>query len=147
MNDNSRGQEGDEAAQEKGISKLVSEHGWDDKSVRLGIRAHFRCEYCGRYLLRSVDDYDAWQIDHIAPKSGDVDVDDDCDNLAIACKTCNFMKRDWKPDPSALSTGSREEKIQVIGAHVLELRKKKEVRLQQIRHLARCLEGYCATEE
>ena len=153
MDEDSRGEQGDNPVQEETITELISKHGWDRSSVLLGIRAQFRCEYCGRYLLRSVDDYDTWQIDHIIPKAKcGKDVKDHCNNLAIACKTCNFLKRDWVPDSwvpgsSPENPGARKKSIQVIRAHIQELRNDKEGQLQRIRGLAHRLEDYCVAEE
>lgn len=66
--------------------------GWARRQIELGMRAHFRCEYCRRYLLRSIEDYDAWQVDHIVPLSkGGAD---EPANWALACEMCSVMKRD-----------------------------------------------------
>lgn len=82
--------------EEEIVSALVKKFGWSEGSARLGVQAHFRCEYCGRDLLASVDDYDAWQVDHILPQSKGGP--DDPDNLAVSCKTCNFLKRNVVPE-------------------------------------------------
>ncbi len=75
---------------------LESSLQWNLETARLGARAGFRCEYCGKDLHASVDAYDSWQVDHIVPSSKDGD--GHFDNLAVACKTCNFMKRNRTPD-------------------------------------------------
>ncbi|MCK4815889.1 HNH endonuclease [bacterium] len=71
---------------------LIEELGWPSFMVELAIRAQFQCEYCGRQLLENVYAYDSWQKDHIVPNG-----DDALSNLAIACKTCNFIKRHTDP--------------------------------------------------
>lgn len=49
--------------------RFVSEFRWGEGQVRAALRADFCCEYCGRDLLASVDDYDVWQLDHVVPRS------------------------------------------------------------------------------
>ena len=83
---------------------LVEKFGWGEWDVELGMASSFRCEYCDRDLLASVDDYDAWQKDHIIPLSRDGETEKE--NLAVSCKTCNFIKRDYLPLGS-----TREERI------------------------------------
>ena len=55
----------------------------------------FKCEYCGRDLLASIEDYDAWQLDHVVPTSKEGP--DSFENLALCCKACNFMKLRYTP--------------------------------------------------
>jgi 5-methylcytosine-specific restriction endonuclease McrA len=50
------------------ILEMLKPWGWSEQAVDLGIRTDFRCEYCTRDLIASVDDYDAWQVDHILPR-------------------------------------------------------------------------------
>ncbi len=73
--------------------------GWSFEAAYVGLRAGFRCEYCDRPLLRSVEDYDAWQNDHVRPQSQTdaVIAQDYVNNWALACKTCNFIKRHTVP--------------------------------------------------
>ena len=94
--------------------------GWPDWMVDLGLRANFRCEYCDKDLLASVDAYDDWQKDHIVPNGSD-----HVSNLAIACKTCNFIKRNTDPQP--LSTdGDRQALVAAAREIVGERRARKE---------------------
>lgn len=102
------------------VSTLVEDFGWSEEAARLGVRAGFRCEYCGRDLLASVDDYDAWQREHVIPPSKGGG--DDLENLAVSCKTCNFLKRDFVPegDDRHARVMSATKHIQVLRAGKLE---------------------------
>ena len=72
--------------------ELAKRLGWSVEAAFLGLRASFCCEYCDRPLLRSVEDYDTWQNDHVLPTSRGGS-EDYVTNKALACKLCNFLKR------------------------------------------------------
>lgn len=112
---------------------LVARYGWSHETLALWIRARFKCEYCGRDLLASVDDYYYnEQQDHIVPKSkGGWE---GADNLAIACKTCNFLKRDWDPRSSEPARPPREY-IDAVKKHLLARRREKGRELDETRAL------------
>lgn len=99
-------------------------------NAKRGLESGFRCEYCNRDLLASFNDYDSWQIDHVIPSSkGGIH---EYDNMAVSCKTCNFLKRDYLP------TGeTRNERLADARRHVQELREMREDELSQIRELVR----------
>jgi 5-methylcytosine-specific restriction endonuclease McrA len=68
--------------------KLIDKFEWAEWQIDRGIRANFKCEYCGKDLLETIDDdFWIWQIDHIKPisKKGE----DTKDNHAVSCLTCN----------------------------------------------------------
>ena len=109
---------------------LIKELGWPKFMVELGVRAKFRCEYCDKYLLKSVDVYDSWQKDHIIPNGGD-----DPSNLAIACKTCNFIKRHTDPISRAKGT-DRDSLIQAAREIIQERRNEKQKILSKTREAA-----------
>jgi hypothetical protein len=102
-------------------------------TARAAIRCNFKCEYCGRFLLASIEDYDTWQWDHLKPiaKRGE----DTEANGVIACKLCNFMKRDFVPSPSPAQLG-REEYIAEVRAFLKGERQKKLERLNAVRKIA-----------
>ena len=107
------------------IKALVGQ-GWSRESAQLGIDARFSCEYCDRHLLGSIEDYDSWQIDHIDPvsKGG---LEDSLENKAVCCKTCNFMKRNQKPEGS-----TREERIESVRQVIHRKRKRKQDELHAV---------------
>ena len=75
------------------IKRLVSEFRFSVEQAENALRARFRCEYCDRDLLSSVDAYHSWHLDHLVPRSrGGADA---VENYALSCKPCNFMKRHW----------------------------------------------------
>lgn len=103
----------------------LSKLGWPDWMLDLGIRADFHCEYCDKDMLADVDSYDGWQKDHIVPDGGD-----DLSNLAIACKTCNFIKR--ASDPQASATGKDRDSLVAAAREIVsERRARKDKILQQ----------------
>jgi 5-methylcytosine-specific restriction endonuclease McrA len=78
------------------IEELMRTGKWDELNINLGIRANFKCEYCDKDFLASVENYKEWQKDHIIPLSqGGLD---NMDNLALCCRTCNVnVKGRWNP--------------------------------------------------
>ena len=109
---------------------LVEECGWSELQARLGIEARFKCEYCGRDLLASIEDYDAWQVDHIVPQSKDGP--DEQWNRALSCKTCNFMKRNWLPPGGLDPKSDREASVAIVQALIRERRAAKQLELDAI---------------
>ncbi len=122
----------DDEAKHLAKRELTGPLSWSPESLALGIRAGFRCEYCGRDLLASVDAYDTWQTDHIHPTSRGGD--DSIDNKAVACGTCNRLKRH-----TVLDLGPESSREQMIGAYwrdVIEPRREeKRARLTRVKEL------------
>ncbi|MEH6458220.1 MAG: HNH endonuclease signature motif containing protein [Cocleimonas sp.] len=106
---------------EKIIEALVSTGKWGEDDVKVGIRAGFKCEYCDKDLLASVDNYKEWQKDHIIPTSkGGEDINE---NIALSCKTCNMnIKSRWNPADVAGENASRQELIKAVREFVREKR-------------------------
>jgi hypothetical protein len=103
------------------ISALTATNKWSPSAARRGLRAQFCCEYCGRDLLASVEDYKAWEEDHIVPQSAGGSDDDE--NIAIACRTCNYhAKRAWDPQSICGKDGTRDELIAAIRQYVAQKR-------------------------
>ncbi len=101
------------------IRQLVATGRWGKSEVaaRRGYRANFHCEYCGRDLLSSVDNYKAWNEEHIIPKkSGGKENDDN--NIAVACDTCNRLKGRWNPSLVCGPKASREELIKAAREYI-----------------------------
>lgn len=68
---------------------------WSETQILLGIEFDFHCAYCDKNMLCCVDNHSEWQSDHIVPISkGGLDV---IENLALSCRTCNFIKGRWDP--------------------------------------------------
>ena len=110
--------------------------GWSAEQARIGIRAGFRCEYCGRDLLESVNSYYSWQRDHIVPKSAAGS--GGLANRALACRTCNFnLKRRWDPRSAAGKNASRAELIKAVKRYVRAQRQR--VQREQLVPLRRLL--------
>lgn len=110
---------------EKFSEAIAKDLDWGHLNRGAAIRANFCCEYCDRRLLKSLDDYYSWQVDHITPKAGD-----SLDNYAVACQTCNHLKRDYVP-----SGNTREEKVRDARRVVQKRRSEKRVELAKLRNL------------
>ena len=95
------------------------------------------CEYCGKNLIESVDSYDSWQIDHIIPRNDDPS-NEEIDNLALTCKTCNFAKRHSSTD-ALLKGKTRKDKIVEARRIVWERRSRKEATLMKVKEFAHLL--------
>jgi len=101
-------------------------------NAKRGLQTGCRCEYCDRDLLASFNDYDAWQIDHVVPSSKGGK--HEYENMAVCCKTCNFLKRDYFPIGE-----TRDERVSDARRHIQELRAAREAELVRIRELVRGL--------
>ena len=113
------------------IARLRELPHWGSPGIECGIRAGFRCEYCDRDLLASLNDYKAWAQDHIVPGGGDA-----LDNMAVACHPCNSLyKGKWDPRGEAGHTASREELIAVTRRFIGEERRKEQIVLAEVRAL------------
>ena len=93
-----------------------------------GVEADFRCEYCGEDLLASLGAYYSIQIDHVLPVSHD---GPHCfENMALSCKPCNLLKRDFVPSGS-----NREERVADARRHLLVHRRARKSRLAEVREV------------
>jgi hypothetical protein len=110
--------------------------GWGDWQAQLGFHANFCCEYCDRDLLKTVDDYDAWQVDHIVPMTRDGE--DEQWNRALSCKTCNFIKRNQMLHAGIDPRVDRPAAIAAIRQALCDLRAAKQTRLDKVRKHFRC---------
>ena len=120
---------------EEGLAtQLMTGFGFSREQVTLGIRARFRCEYCGRDMLASVDDYRAWETDHIVPTSKGGPADN-IENWALSCWTCNRIKRNWLPEAVGFEGLSREEQIRIARTHIQKNRAEKQLEIAKMRQL------------
>jgi hypothetical protein len=116
---------------DKEIIEALVATGWIDKDARLGIRANFKCEYCDKDLLSSVESYKAWEKDHIIPK--EQGGDDSDENLAISCNTCQFkIKGRWNPKEVCENGATRDELIKAVRIYIA---KKRTDLLKEVAHL------------
>lgn len=113
--------------------RLARIRGWGALGIRLGIRAEFRCEYCGRDLLASVDDYKAWAQDHLIPANPKSSGPSTFENLVIACHPCNSYKGDWDPRSTAGEFASRDGLLRAARAVIMARRSADQAALDQTR--------------
>lgn len=125
--------------EEKRIIKRLCDTGkWDERSAIVGIRAKFKCEYCGKDLLKNIFNYKEWQIDHIIPLASGGQ--DDLENIALSCRFCNVvLKRRWniKKD-TTIKLPPRPNRIDLIKAvakHLKQVKKEKEKELDILRNI------------
>ena len=113
---------------------LVRSYRYGADMVDIAWRARFRCEYCDKDLLRSVDDYEwNWEREHVVPTSpGGPDL---VDNWALACRTCNQLKGDWDPRPDAADAQNREALVASARAYVQGRRAQRGRELDEVRSL------------
>lgn len=100
------------------VEQVVATKKWSPETARLAERADFRCEYCGLDFLESPANYKLLQVDHIVPLSRGGSITD-FDNLAIACKPCNFsFKRWYDPRIKAGQDASRQALIEAANEYI-----------------------------
>ena len=110
-----------------------SPYNFSEESLRLGIKFNFCCTYCDCDLLRTIEDYDSWQNDHIVPiaKGGGNEIT----NKALACKLCNFAKNDFD-ERELVDLGMEPDKLMKLAReYVLRCRDQKRANLDRIREL------------
>ena len=90
---------------------------WGKEWAKVCHRAGYKCEYCDKDMLASLDDYLSMQNDHIIPRKANGE--DHINNYALSCPTCNMrLKRGWNPADDAREGASRNELIQKAKEYV-----------------------------
>jgi 5-methylcytosine-specific restriction endonuclease McrA len=119
------------------VKEFVEKWKFSEETAKLGIRAGFRCEYCLRDLLASVDDYSAWEVDHIIPKSKaeSQEAFNSFENKAIACRTCNTIKSDRILDDCPVGA-TREELVKAWRLWISDWRARKQMEIANVRLIA-----------
>lgn len=116
------------------IKALKREFGWGTQNADGAVRAKFCCEYCGCYLLNSLNEYDSWQIDHISPKNEVFD--ESLDNIALSCRTCNHLKHNFSP-----LGATRTERLNNAKSYIMEKRAIKQQELQRLKNIIDATNG------
>ena len=118
------------------INELVNKYGWSGDTLAVWRRARYCCEYCKVDLIARVDDYlYGSHVDHIVPGGGE-----QLDNLALACKACNFIKSD-KNFSEVDRVLTRDELISKAADFIAHRRQENEQRLNRVRDLLHLLDG------
>lgn len=121
---------------EEDLIAELSKYNWDRTNVLIAIRAKLRCEYCGKNMLESIDQYKLWQIDHIVPKCSGEMFCEDFDNKALSCTQCNKdFKGKWDPRLSEDVQFDREKYIMRIKEYIRNVREQKSIHLNEINKL------------
>lgn len=117
------------------FDKLVAEHRWSEDTLKVWWRAGCRCEYCNADLIASSDVYfRGAHIDHIVPGNGN-----HLDNLALACVSCNLLKRATHQNSGASGATDRGALIVAAKRIIQERRKAADDRLASAMPLLRAL--------
>ena len=89
---------------------------------RTYVRDNYRCIYCGRDMLKSLDDWLSLEVDHLIPRKkaseDDQNAHDD-ENLVTSCNVCNKLKSNYCPSEIPETSS---EKIEHMRKYVLEKR-------------------------
>lgn len=101
-------------------------------NANIGLEQDFRCAYCDKDFLASFDNYNSWQWDHIIPQS--LDGEHNCGNIAVCCKTCNWLKNAYAPIGE-----TRLERITDARRYIQQRRLRYEAEVAEIRDLIRNL--------
>ena len=88
---------------------------------RTYVRDNYRCIYCGRDMLSSLNDWLSLEIDHLKPSSKKGKDEDD--NLVTCCNVCNKLKSNF--DPGDLP---EDQQIEITRKHVLKKRMAEQLR-------------------
>ncbi len=91
---------------------------------RTYVRDNYRCIYCGRDMISSLNDWLSLEIDHLEPSSKKGKDEDD--NRVTSCNVCNRLKSSYKPDkdfPSGFN-----ERLEIMRKYVLEKRVAEQLR-------------------
>ena len=106
--------------------ELIATGDWSEEQAQLAVEFNFKCAYCDKDLISTVDSHREWQTDHIVPSSAKGK--DSLDNYALSCRTCNTMKHIWNPLEAYNGTGdpSKSELIKIARSHVNTVRAKEQ---------------------
>lgn len=107
---------------------------FSEEAARLGERANYCCEYCGKNLIETPEAYKLWENDHIVPLScgGPADLE----NLALACRQCNFnFKSDWDPRKGLGPNATRDQLIEAAIRYIGDRKQRMGERLSRIRSI------------
>jgi 5-methylcytosine-specific restriction endonuclease McrA len=109
---------------------LCALHRFGDWAARRAVEQDCRCIYCGRDLVRSFDDYQAWEFDHVIPASGGGS--HSFENVVVCCRPCNYLKLDYAP-----SGATHEERVHDAAAYIKAKRDEREGVVSAVRELVR----------
>jgi len=119
-----------ESDQESTIRSLEAD-GWHRDTIRVWLRSGCHCAYCGKDMLTDADTFFYGNnIDHLVPLSrgGSEEVE----NRVLACRACNFLKRDF--DPRLPGPADRAELIKRARA---EIDRKRQVNIERLEGIHR----------
>lgn len=107
---------------EKIKNELIATGDWSEEQAQLAVEFDFKCAYCDKDLISTVDNHREWQTDHIVPSYADGE--DKLENYALSCRTCNTIKHIWNPLGNYEGDGkpSKNELIDIARSYVHTVR-------------------------
>ena len=103
-------------------------------TLDVAFRANFRCEYCDKDLLASVDVYQGdWQRDHVVPRA--LGGADEIHNWALVCRLCNQLKSHWDPRRHASDAADRDALVAATVQYIRALRAPLVTQYEEVRAL------------
>lgn len=111
----------------------------------VGLRANYRCEYCGFDVLSSRQAWHGTHWDLILPKMRHPTLALNFNNYALACASCNTLKHDYDPacneprwqDLIDLTDEERELLIQRVAKYILSIQESWDKTILSARQLLR----------
>lgn len=114
---------------------LVATGDWSEEQAQLAVEFNFKCAYCDKNLISSVDNHREWQTDHIVPSYENGE--DKLENYALSCRTCNTIKHIWNPLKAYIGKGvpSKRELIEISRSYVSTVRAKEKSDLDKYQEI------------
>ena len=86
------------------------------------VRDGYKCVYCDKDILESLDTFAASHLDHLKPSRAGGN-DEDVVNRVIACAVCNSMKGGFDPSPDGpVTAGTFASAVATARAYIAEKR-------------------------
>ncbi len=95
---------------------------------RTFVRDNYRCVYCGRDMLGSLDDWLSLEVDHLIARKKVADRKDphEDDNLVTSCNVCNKLKSNYHLEVDI--PGDPKEQLEIMREYVLKKRMVEQLR-------------------
>lgn len=108
---------------------------WNPLTARVAERANYRCEYCGLDLLASVENYKLFEVDNVVLKGLWPEGEFLFKNQALACRHCNYWRRQCDPRSVAPPGAPREQLIEAVKPYIAKARARTQKEVECVRNL------------
>lgn len=127
----------------------VAKSGWSFGTLKIWSESDFKCVYCDRDMIATLDACKIAKLDHILPQSRYPLLLKESTNLALCCDVCNRLKRNWDPNTQAgdviyrdeptLPPAQREELLRRARDHV---KTQRTIKSEQLSEECRFIEAF-----